>query len=342
MTVLWFVLVALMLATYVVLDGFDLGAGSIHPFVCRDQAERNRVLRTIGPVWDGNEVWLIATGGVLFFAFPVLYAVSFSGFYLPLILVLWLLMARGLAIELRGHVDHPLWRQFWDGGFFLGSGLLSLFLGVALGNVLRGVPLDATGYFFEPLWTDGSPRSAHPGILDWFTVLVGLQAVAVLAGHGANWVALKTDRELAARCVRVSFGALVSTVVLTVATTWALFALKPGLWSAYRERPYGLLFPLLAGSGLGVWAIGTRQDRFERQRFTGSTLYLLGMLASCAFVLYPVVLPAVDPRFGLTAAMAATSRYGMQVGTVWFAIGMAMAAVYFVTIYRLFRGKVAP
>src|SRR5213080_4725357 len=135
MQTLWFILVGFMLTMYVVLDGFDLGAGAIHLFAAKNEPERRMIFRAIGPVWDGNEVWLIAAGGTLFFAFPVLYASSFSGFYLPLIIVLWLLMIRGLSIELRGHIASPLWASFWDAMFFVGSALLAIFYGAALGNV---------------------------------------------------------------------------------------------------------------------------------------------------------------------------------------------------------------
>src|SRR4051794_27846073 len=177
MPTLWFILVAFMLTMYVLLDGFDLGAGAIHLAAAKTDAERRTIIRAIGPVWDGNEVWLIATGGTLFFTFPLLYAASFSGFYLPLMIVLWLLMLRGVAIELRGHVDNPLWATFWDGMFFIGSALLAIFFGAAIANVVRGVPLDANGSFFEPLWTNFNPRNPTPGILDWYTVLIGLLAL---------------------------------------------------------------------------------------------------------------------------------------------------------------------
>src|SRR5512146_3513302 len=176
METLWYIIVALMLATYVVLDGFDLGAGIIYLIVGRTPAERKAVLHTIGPVWDGNEVWLLAAGGTLYFAFPLLYASSFSGFYLPLMMVLWLLMLRGIAIEFRSHVESAIWKPFWDAIFCGASALLALFFGAALGNVIRGVPLDASGYFFEPLWTDFR-LGKETGILDWYTVLVGLTSV---------------------------------------------------------------------------------------------------------------------------------------------------------------------
>ena len=147
METVWFVLVAFMLTAYVVLDGFDLGAGIMHLFVTRTDEERRLVLRAIGPVWDGNEVWLIAGGGTLFFAFPLLYASSFSGFYLPLNMVLWLLILRGVGIEFRMHLDNPVWRDFFDGLFAIGSLLLTVFFGAALGNVIRGVPLRPDHYF---------------------------------------------------------------------------------------------------------------------------------------------------------------------------------------------------
>src|SRR5579863_4130795 len=154
MPTLWFCLVAFMIAVYVLLDGFDLGAGIVHLGVARTDAERRAVMGSIGPVWDGNEVWLIAAGGTLFFAFPVLYASSFSGFYLPLIIVLWLLMLRGVSIELRSRIHNPVWASFWDGLFFIGSTLLAIFYGAALANIIRGVPLNSQGYFFEGLFTD--------------------------------------------------------------------------------------------------------------------------------------------------------------------------------------------
>src|ERR1700680_4750352 len=153
MRTLWFCLVAGMITMYVLLDGFDLGAGAIHLLVAKTDEERRQVLASIGPVWDGNEVWLIAAGGTLYFAFPRLYASSFSGFYLPLTIVLWLLILRGIGIEFRAHIESPVWQDFFDVIFSVSSILLAVFFGAALGNVVRGVPLDSTGYFFEPLWT---------------------------------------------------------------------------------------------------------------------------------------------------------------------------------------------
>src|SRR6202166_4049104 len=173
MGTIWFCLVAVMIAMYVLLDGFDLGAGAIHLLVAKTDEERRAVLASIGPVWDGNEVWLLAAAGTLYFAFPALYASSFSGFYLPLMMVLWLLMLRGIGIEFRAHIDNPVWQGFFDLIFFISSALLAIFFGAALGNVIRGVPLGPDGYFFEPLWTTFTVTPT-PGILDWYTALTGV------------------------------------------------------------------------------------------------------------------------------------------------------------------------
>jgi cytochrome d ubiquinol oxidase subunit II len=337
---LWFVFVALMIAMYVLLDGFDLGAGAIHLVAARDDTERRKIIRAIGPVWDGNEVWLIAGGGTLFFAFPVLYASSFSGFYLPLIIVLWLLMLRGLSIELRGHIGDPMWASFWDAVFFLGSSLLAVFFGAALGNVVRGVPLDADGYFFQPLWTDFNPFSDTPGILDPYTVLIGLLALATLIVHGANFIAVKTDGGLNARSRTISRRFTYATVALTILATAFTFWVSPWMLGSFNERPYGYVLPLVAIAGLvGMVLFNLRND--DRAAFLSSGAYIIGMLTSTVFGVYPKVLPAVDPANSLTIYNASASEYGMAVGLVWWSIGMVLAAVYFVVIYRLFRGKVS-
>src|SRR6201997_1336599 len=182
METLWFMIVAVMVAAYVVLDGFDLGAGAIYLWVAKSAGEQRMIRRAIGPVWDGNEVWLLAAGGTLFFAFPLLYASAFSGFYMPLMIVLWLLVLRGLSVELRMHVQDPLWRSFFDGLFFFSSSLLAIFFGAALANVIRGVPIGPDNYFYLPLWTDWRTE-VSPGILDWYTVIGGLMALLALAMH---------------------------------------------------------------------------------------------------------------------------------------------------------------
>ncbi|MDQ3589203.1 MAG: cytochrome d ubiquinol oxidase subunit II [Actinomycetota bacterium] len=339
METIWFICVAFMIAMYVLLDGFDLGAGAIHLFAARNDRERRTILRAIGPVWDGNEVWLIAAGGTLFFAFPVLYASSFSGFYLPLIIVLWLLMIRGLSIELRAHIKDPMWASFWDVMFFIGSSLLAVFFGAALGNVVRGVPLDGDGNFFQPLWTNFSPFSRPPGILDWYTILIGLLALTTLVVHGSNFVALKTENEVNARSRRISRLFALAAVVLTVLATLSTLWVSPWMFQSFNERPYGYVLPLVAIAGLvGMILFNVRGN--DRAAFLSSSVYILGMLTSTVFGVYPNVLPAVNPENSLTIQNAASSDYSQAVGLIWWSIGMVLAAIYFIFIYRLFRGKV--
>ncbi|TME08634.1 MAG: cytochrome d ubiquinol oxidase subunit II [Chloroflexi bacterium] len=339
MQTLWFILVAFMLTMYVVLDGFDLGAGVIHLVAARDERERRTILRAIGPVWDGNEVWLIAAAGTMFFTFPVLYASSFSGFYLPLIMVLWFLMLRGVAVELRSHLPNPVWVAFWDGLFFLGSTLLAFFYGVALGNVIRGVPLNSTGTFFLPLWTDFNPYSLNPGILDWYTILIGLLALAALTAHGANYLAVKTEGILQARARRIARLAWLSTIVLTVLATLLTFAVQPAIGASFSLRPWEVIFPLIALVGLiGMGYFPLRQR--DLAAFVASCAYLVGLLASTAVTLYPLVLPAVNPANSLTIYNASASPYAQAVGLVWWSIGMVLAILYLILTYRLFWGKV--
>ena len=203
MATIWFMIVAVMVAIYVVLDGFDLGAGAVHLFIAKDNDERRTVIRAIGPVWDGNEVWLLAAGGTLYFAFPQLYASGFSGFYLPLMMVLWLLMLRAIGIEFRTHVQERVWRGFFDTIFGVSSILLAIFFGAALGNVIRGVPLNPDGYFFEPLWTNWRV-GAQNGILDWYTVMCGVVALVTLVVHGSLYLATKTEGPLNYRARKVA------------------------------------------------------------------------------------------------------------------------------------------
>jgi cytochrome d ubiquinol oxidase subunit II len=339
METIWFMIVAFMLVCYVILDGFDIGAGIIHFFVGRDARERATVIRSIGPVWDGNEVWLLATGGTLYFAFPQLYAAGFSGFYLPLIMVLWLLILRAAGIELRHQLDNPLWTRFWDFVFSMASILLAIFFGAALGNVIRGVPLDASGYFFEPLFTDWT-TSGETGILDWFTVLSGVVAFAALAVHGGNYVALKTENEMNARARRVvSFGWL-ALVLLTVASLGAVMAVRPQILDNYYALPIGWLIPAVVAASLGAikYFNATGHDKFA---FLSSSVYLAMMLGGAVYGLYPNVLPALDPAHSLTIENAKAGAYGLSVGLIWWPIGIIIALGYFTFLFRTFKGKVA-
>jgi len=339
MATLWFCLVGGMLAAYVVLDGYDIGTGILHLFVARTDAERRITLRSIGPLWDGNEVWLIATGGTLYFAFPTLYATSFSGFYLPLMMVLWLLVLRGISIELRNHVAGPVWAPFWDGVFAGASMLLAIFFGAALGNVVRGVPIDAQGRFFEPLWTNFRP-GPEPGILDWYTVSVALTAFAALALHGALWIVARTQDELRERARRMVGRMWWAVLALTALITFFSVRLQPRILMNLHEHPWGAIFPVAALVGI-VGVHRFHAWRREGWAFASSALFLGGMMASAAFGIYPNVLPAVpDPARALTIANAAAPEHGLRIGMVWWILGMSLAVAYTIFVHRRFAGKV--
>lgn len=339
MEILWFCLVAIMIAGYVILDGFDLGTGILHLAVARSDGERRAVLRSIGPVWDGNEVWLLAAGGTLYFAFPALYASSFSGFYLPLMIVLWLLIVRGISIELRNHIDNNVWKPVWDTGFSLASALLAVFFGAALGNVVRGVPLDAEGHFFLPLWTDFQ-LGPQPGILDWYTILIGLFALATLTLHGARWLVLKTEGGIRQRAEALASRLWWVVVAFTLLATWVTFQIQRHIPENFAQHPWGYVFPALALAGLaGMWLFGKRGG--EMPAFLSSCLYIAGMLTSAVFGVFPYVLPSVgSPGTGLTVFNSATSRYGLEVGLRWWIPGMLLAGAYHYFVYRHFAGKV--
>jgi len=336
----WFWIVAVMIAAYVVFDGFDLGVGILAPFIAKTEEERRVLFRSIGPVWDGNEVWLLAGGGTLYFAFPLLYASSFSGFYLPLMIVLWLLIMRGASIELRMHINHDVWRSFFDALFFISSALLAIFFGAALANVIRGVPLGADNYFFLPLWTNWRV-GAQPGILDWYTVIGGVVAMVALATHGALWLALKAPGELEIRARRAATALWVVLLLVTCISLPATVAVRPGALANYKAYPALFLIPALVVATLIAMLSFTRQRR-PLPAFLASCFYLVFMLVGAAVGLYPVLLPSsTDPARDITIASALAGPHSLHVGLIWWSFGLVLALAYFITSYSLFRGKVS-
>jgi cytochrome d ubiquinol oxidase subunit II len=335
----WFLLVAAMLAAYVVLDGFDLGVGVLHLFVARTEEDRRILIRTIGPVWDGNEVWLLAGGGTLFFAFPLLYASGFSGFYLPLMIVLWLLIGRGIGIELRMHSDSPVWRGLFGAAFGLSSFLLAVFYGAALGNVLRGVPLARDGYFFLPLWTNWNV-GPYPGVLDWYTVLSGLLALVALSVHGAHYSAMKTAGDLNRRARQAAAMLWPALTGLTAISLAATLFVRPSLADNYLRAPVLFAIPVLVAASLAaMWWFGRMGD--ERGAFRASCAYLALMMAGAAAAVYPnLLLSSTDPALNITVYNAASGHYALSVGLIWWSFGMLLAVAYFVFVYRMFRGKI--
>jgi cytochrome d ubiquinol oxidase subunit II len=332
---LWYAIVSVMVAVYVVLDGFDLGAGALHRILARTESERRALFAATGPLWDGNEVWLLAGGGALFCAFPAAYAAGFSGFYLPLMLVLWLLIGRGLAMELRNHHADPLWRNFWDTILVVSCTLVIVVLGAAIGNVIRGVPIDESGTFHLPLFS-----GSGDAVLDRYTVSTGVLALVALAHHGARFVAWKVDGQLHTRTrhvARVLLYVLVPVLLLvTVGTVFERPELLGGIWA----RPLAWLLAGVVGASLAALLWLDRKDH-DLLTFLASVSLIVGLLAATATGSYPLLLRStIAARYDIDAHNAAASTYGLRSAFAWWCIGMPLAAGYFTFLFRSLRGKI--
>jgi cytochrome d ubiquinol oxidase subunit II len=338
MQTLWFWMVSVMVATYVVMDGFDLGAGGLHLTVAKSDSERRQVLAAIRPHWDGNEVWLLAGGGSLFLAFPKVLASGFSGLYLAMWLVVWSLILRGVSLEFRSHVADALWRAFWDGLFFLSSAALPVLFGAALGNVIRGVPLGADGWFELPFFASFATTGAL-GILDWYTVLTGLFALLAILAHGALFLAWKTDGAVQVRAIAWARRFWMAVAPCWIAMTFATREVNPGLLSALPQRPLALISLTLAIAGLAAVFVGMKRGG-HLLAFLGSSAFLLGLLAASAACVFPVMLRStVDEAYSLTAFNASADPHGLVSGLTWWIIGFPLALGYAALLFYLHRGK---
>ena len=293
------------------------------------------MLAAIGPVWDGNEVWLIASGGCFFFAFPRAYAAAFSGLYLPLMMVLWLLVLRGLAIELRSMLDHPLWRAAWDAMFAGASILMAVVLGVAIGNLVRGVPVDATGYFQEDLFASGG----RPGAIDRFTAGYGAFALTTLSAHGATFLVWKTSGALAVRARAAALALWRVTLVLGLVTSVVTAIAQPAFFAHLRGRPWLFPLPLVAVAG-AVVALRSLREHRELRAFLASSAFIAAMLLATAGAMYPVILRStLDEAFTLDAHNTASGDAGLVTGLMVCIPAVALAVGYFSYLFRAFRGK---
>lgn len=336
---LWFGIVAVMLTAYVVLDGYDLGAGALHLLVAQSGDERRQVLAAVGPFWDANEVWLLAAGGALFVAFPGVLAAGLSGFYLAIFLVVWMLILRAVAIEFRSHLADGLWRRFWDTAFTVGSAALAILFGAAIGNVIRGLPLTPDGWFVLTLFTDFSARPPV-GILDWYTVLTGVFALVALAGHGAAFLAWRTDGPVHERAARLARPVFVLLAVWWPLVTVATHMVNPELLPALPRRPLAWLGLLAAVAGLVTVFIAMSRQR-PLAAFLGSSAWISGMLVATACCMYPVLLRAVpDAGLSITAQEGGNTADGLRAALSWWVLGFPIAVAYFVVLFRIHRGKV--
>ena len=331
MATFWFLVVGFLISGFAVLDGFDLGVGILHLWVARNNHERRTVLNAIGPVWDGNEVWLITGGASLFLAFPRVYAAGFSGFYLALIIVLWLLMGRGLSLEFRGRIDDPLWRTALDVIFAGCSALLALLFGVAVGNIINGVPINSQGYY--------------QGLFSWtlnpYALLMGVFSVALLAVHGANWLSMKTEGAVQERARLAARRLWPVLVVLMVLTTVATFLARRDMGKNFLHFPPYILVPIAAF--VLLWAMRLFRGRDDDARaFFSLVGVLTALFISTAIGLYPYLLPSSPhPERSYTISNSAAPSGSLFPATIWVIPPLILIMVYTIIIYRTFKGKVA-
>lgn len=358
---IWWVLLGILLIGFAVSDGFDLGVGMLLPFVGQGDVQRRVVINTIGPVWEGNQVWLILGGGAIFAAWPPLYAVSFSGFYLAMFAILAALILRPVGFKYRSKRESAAWRSGWDRALFIGGFVPSLIFGVAVGNVLQGVPFrlnDDLRIFY-----DGS----FFGLLNPFALLCGLLSVAMLTMHGAGWLMLKTSGEVSVRARRYgSLAALATIVLFALGGLWLWFgidgyritsaasttgpsnpllktvALEGKAWfSNYAARPWLLIAPVLGLLGAAGAFLGQRGGRREVLTLLSSKLSIFGIISTVGVSMFPFILPSsVQPKASLTVWDASSSHMTLFIMLVSVVIFLPLVLAYTTWVYRVLWGKV--
>jgi cytochrome d ubiquinol oxidase subunit II len=350
MEVLWFSIIAVILAIFFILDGYDFGVGIIHLFFAKKEKDKQVISKAAGLFWDSNEVWLVAGGGLLFMAFPTFYASVFSGFYLPLILVLWLIVFRAIGLEFRGQFKYQMWKDFWDKAFGVSSLLLALFFGMALGNIVRGVNLGGVAngvstyephYFFLPLWNGSfSPLSENPGVIDWFTLIIGVISVVTLMIHGANWIILKTNSSINHQLKNVIFKLNIALSILTIVSLVIWKQIVPTALDNFFDKPYLIIFPLIFFIGI-IGMFNVKNFKKERTGFIFSTFIVLGGITSSLASLFPKVLPSTNNiNEDLTIYNTSTSDYGLSVSAAWVVVGVILLIVYGIVQIRMRSGKI--
>ena len=339
MAELWFGLLCFLLTMFAVLDGWNIGAGALHFAAARTDAERRQVIAAIGPFWSWHEVWLLGFGGTFLLAFPRVMAASFAGFYLALWLVLWCFILRGVSMEVGGHIDDRMWRAWWDFVLLASSALLAVLFGAALGNVIRGVPLDASGTFSMALFTDFGVRG-QVGILDWYTLSVAVFTIVLILAHGATYLRLRTAGPVHERSERLACRLWTAALALFPVVSLETWVVRPGLHAAMLGRPVAWL--AVAVVLAGAWALFTGlRGTAERRAFAGSCAVIAGLLAGGAAAVFPVMLHStLAPEHSLTAQNGAAPAHGLAVALIWWPVSVVLALTYFGVIIRGHRDKV--
>jgi cytochrome d ubiquinol oxidase subunit II len=308
-------------------DGFDLGAGTLHVFLGKNEGERKTIINTIGPVWDGNQVWLITAGGATFAAFPTTYALMFSYLYTALLLLLFALILRGVAIEFRGKSESSGWKKVWDIVIFIGSFLPSLLFGVAFGNIFKGLPIDAAGYHGN-LFT----------LLNPYGLLTGVLFVLLFVGHGALWISIKTSDKLSQRAGRLADGLWIPLLIVAVAFLGASY-FATNLYANFFNHMVWLIVLLLAVAALVGIKFFTATKQYLKA-FYASCLTILAVVFTGVIGLYPNLIPSsIDAHYSLTAFNSSSSAYTLTIMTVVAVIFVPIVIIYQIWMYTIFRKR---
>jgi cytochrome d ubiquinol oxidase subunit II len=326
---IWFYIWGLLWAIFFITDGFDFGIGTLYPFLGRTDQDKRTMINAMGPLWDGNEVWLITAGGVTFAAFPLVYAVMFSSLYTALMLILFALILRGVSFEFRGKVDHPAWRKLWDTCIFIGSVLPALLFGVAFANIFQGLPLDQ-----EHLFQGGLLALINP-----YGLLGGILFLLFFIVHGALWLAIRAEGDLHQRAVRTAANAWLPLLLAAVAFL-VFSAVATDLYANYLARPYLFLVILLAVAGLlGIRLFISRQNYFKA--WFASALAIVGATFFGIVGLFPNMLPSnINAEYSLTALNASSSPLTLKIMLVVVLLFIPVVLAYQIWAYHLFRSKV--
>lgn len=329
LNIIWFLLIAVLIGGYAMLDGFDFGVGILHLFT-KDENEKRININAIAPVWDGNEVWLLTGGGALFAAFPIVYATVFSGFYLALMLLLVALIARAVSMEFRGKVDSPAWRKVWDWCFGLGSLLPAVLFGVAIGNILRGIPINSEGMF----------TGSFLGLLNPYSVLIGVLSAVLFTMHGGIFLLLKSESEQKERIKNLLPKLWVAYVVIyLLATLYSIFEAK-FLFAGVLGNPLFFVLLLILLASIVYIPVGVKTEKYGRA-FIASSAAVLMMVGLIAVSLFPRLVPSItDLNNSLTIYNASSTPRTLETMLYIALIGMPLVIGYTIFIYRVFKGKV--
>ena len=329
LNIIWFILWGVLWAVYFMLDGFDLGAGTLMPFLAKDENEKRIIYNAMGPLWDGNEVWLITAGGATFAAFPTTYAVMFNGLYSALLLLLFALIVRGVSFEFRGKVESESWKKVWDFCLFIGSFLPALLLGVAFANIFKGLPIDENGIFHGGLFT----------LLNPYGLLGGVLFVLMFLVHGAIWIAIKSEGDLHERAISVAnkiwFLELIFAVIFLIVSAFAT-----NLWANYGKYPLLWIIPLLAVAGLILTKVYLITEKLWKAWFSSSLFIVMATFFGVAG-LFPNMIPSsLNPEYSLTIYNSSSSPLTLKVMFVVALIFVPIVIGYQIWIYNMFKGKV--